>query len=98
MSEYQQRANSGVLFKNNRKESDTHPDYTGTATIRIGENVQNFFMDAWIKESKKNGKKFMSFSFKPKGQRRSSEPAEPRQPTHRPLPPPPTEEDSDCPW
>ena len=52
---------SGTLFKNERKEKDSHPDYNGTA--KIGGN--EFYMNAWIKESK-NGKKFFSFSFKVK--------------------------------
>jgi hypothetical protein len=57
--------NSGVLFRNDRKTADTHPDYTGTANV----NGVEYFMDAWIKESTKNpGTKFMSFRFKEKGQ------------------------------
>ncbi len=51
---------SGILFKNDRKEKDSHPDYTGRATI---DGVE-YFMSAWIKDGAKG--KFMSFSFKPK--------------------------------
>lgn len=59
---YEAKDLSGVLFKNEKKTQDTHPDYTGSALI---EGV-NYFMDAWIKTSTTNGNKFMSFRFKPK--------------------------------
>jgi uncharacterized protein (DUF736 family) len=58
---YEQRDNSGSLFKNDKKESDNHPDYNGSAMV----NGTEMWMSAWLKTSS-NGKKFMSFSFKPK--------------------------------
>ena len=61
MSEYDNR-NTGVLFKNDRKESDRHPSYTGTWTDANG--VEHWF-SAWIKDSK-SGTKFMSVSARPK--------------------------------
>ena len=60
---YEQRDNSGSLFKNDKKESDNHPDYNGSAMV----NGTEMWMSAWLKTSS-NGKKFMSFSFKPKDQ------------------------------
>jgi uncharacterized protein (DUF736 family) len=51
----------GSLFRNDRKEKDTHPDYTGTCQI---DGVE-YYMNAWFKEAK-SGKKYFSFSFKPK--------------------------------
>ena len=54
------RDNTGILFKNDKKQSDRHPDYTGRATV----NGVECFMDAWIKDGAKG--KFMSFAFKPK--------------------------------
>lgn len=63
----EQKNMSGVLFKNDRKEKDSHPDYTGNAMI----HGQEFWMSAWIKEGR-NGK-FMSFSFRPKEARDAAE-------------------------
>ena len=60
---YEQRDNSGSLFKNDKKESENHPDYNGSAMV----NGTEMWMSAWLKTSS-NGKKFMSFSFKPKEQ------------------------------
>lgn len=57
---YEQRDNSGSLFKNDRKEQDNHPDYTGSCKIQGRE----YYISAWVKEGR--GKKFFSFSFKPK--------------------------------
>ena len=61
---YEQKDGSGALFKNNRKEKDTHPDYRGDAKI----NGQDYWLSAWIKEGK-NGK-FFSLSIQPKEERR----------------------------
>lgn len=60
---YEQRDNSGSLFKNDKKESENHPDYNGSAMV----NGSEVWMSAWLKTST-SGKKFMSFSFKPKDQ------------------------------
>ncbi len=60
MPEYD-NTNRGVLFKNDRKETDNHPDYTGN--INVG--GREFWLSAWIKQAK-SGKKFLSVSVKPK--------------------------------
>ena len=40
-----QRQNSGVLFKNDRKESDKYPDYKGTIDV----NGTEYSLSAWVK-------------------------------------------------
>jgi hypothetical protein len=53
--------NRGVLFKNKDKTDDKHADYQGNANV----NGEEFWLNAWIKTSKK-GTKYMSLSLKPK--------------------------------
>lgn len=55
---YEQRDNSGSLFKNDRKETSNHPDYTGKCMV----NGKMMRMAAWMKESG-SGTKYMSFAF-----------------------------------
>lgn len=55
---YEQRNNSGSLFKNDRKNNERQPDYTGNAII----NGKNMRVSAWIKKSQ-NGTAFMSLAF-----------------------------------
>jgi uncharacterized protein (DUF736 family) len=73
--------NSGSLFKNDRKEKDSHPDYKGEAMV----NGQLMWMSAWIKTSAK-GKKFMSFSFQPKEQQAPVQQAPARQAPAKQVP------------
>lgn len=49
------KVNTGVLFKNDRKSEDRHPDYTGTW---VDEDGQECYLDAWRNESK-NGKQYL---------------------------------------
>ena len=63
MSEYQQKDNSGALFKNDKKESDSHPDYKGSAMI----DGSDYWVSGWINTSNA-GTKYMKFSYSPKEQ------------------------------
>lgn len=77
----------GVLFDNDRKEKDSHPDMTGSINV---DGVE-YFLDAWKKESK-GGKHFLSVSVKRKNNQQPREGQEPAQqrpqrtaPTARPA-------------
>lgn len=63
MAEYSNE-NSGALFRNDRKEKDSHPDHKGTLNV---DGVE-YWLSAWVKTSKK-GQKFFSLSVKPKEER-----------------------------
>lgn len=61
-------SNKGVLFRNDRKERDNHPDYQGSINI----DGRDYWLSAWIKTDK-TGKKYMSLAPKAK----DAEPAKP---------------------
>jgi hypothetical protein len=58
---YEQRDNSGSLFKNDRKTSESHPNAKGSAMI---DGVE-YWVSAWTKKDK-NGNAWQSLSFEPK--------------------------------
>ena len=58
---YERRDNSGVLFRNDRKNNPKAPDYTGNAEV----DGTEYRLSAWIKEGQRG--KFMSLSFQLKG-------------------------------
>lgn len=60
---YETKDNSGSLFRNDKREKDSHPHATGTAII----DGVAYWVSAWTKEGK-NGK-FQSLSFKRKEER-----------------------------
>ena len=59
----QRKDNSGALFKNDRKESDSHPDYKGQAMIDGSE----YWVSAWINQSN-TGVKYMALKYTMKEQ------------------------------
>lgn len=65
MSQEYDNTNSGALFKNDRKETDKHPDYKGSLNVDGSE----FWLSSWIKQDR-NGKTYMSLSIQPKEEQR----------------------------
>jgi hypothetical protein len=80
---YEQKPNTGSLFKNDRKTTDQHPAATGSALI---DGVE-YFVDAWTNESAKG--KYQSLKFKRKD-KQAAAPA-----TREPFKP---SADDDCPF
>jgi hypothetical protein len=58
--------NRWVLFKQDDRPSDRHPEYTGTLNVEGTE----YWINAWVKTSK-NGVKFFSGSIKEKTARKT---------------------------
>lgn len=61
MTQQYDNTNRGALFRNNRKEQDSHPDHTGSINV----DGKEYYLNAWIKTSQ-SGNKFFSLSVKPK--------------------------------
>jgi hypothetical protein len=80
MADYD-NTNRGVLFVNDRKQSDKHPDYKGS--INVG--GKEFWLSAWMKTGTKG--EFISLSVEPKEEQAgASKPA--GKPTPAPAPKP----------
>ena len=60
-----QRELSGILFRNDRKTSDKHPDYRGEATLE----GKPWRLAGWIKEGRDG--KFLSIAFSEPQQRQA---------------------------
>lgn len=105
MSQQYDNDRRGVLFPNDRKESDRHPDYKGSCEI----DGVHFWMDAWMKTGR-DGKEFFSVSLKEKDTRQThatrnqaspAQPAQVRRPAPAPAPRPAAnvaDMDDDVPW
>lgn len=60
MAQYDNR-NTFTLFRNNRKEKETHADFNGTFTDSEG---NEYYLNAWSKIPKNGGEKFLSGTVK----------------------------------
>ena len=56
----EERNNSGLLAKNERKTQDNHPGYTGRCVI----DGKPYWISAWLKDGQRG--KFFSLAFKPR--------------------------------
>ena len=58
--------NSGMLARNDRKETDKHPDFKGSINV----DGKEYWLSAWVREGKEGGKmegrKYFSLSVSPK--------------------------------
>lgn len=60
MAKQYDNTNSGVIFKNDRKNKDSHPDYNGSVNVE----GTDYWISLWVKEGQKG--KFFSASLTPK--------------------------------
>jgi single-stranded DNA-binding protein len=78
--------NTGLLAKNQRKEQDNHPDYTGSINV----DGVDYWLSAWIKTGKEGGKlegqKFFSLSLRPKDGQQAPQPQRQQYQQQRPAP------------
>ena len=58
---FEHKDNSGSIFRNDRREKDSHPTHTGSAKI---DGVE-YWISAWVNETG-GGKKYFSLKFRPK--------------------------------
>lgn len=53
----EKKPGTGAIFKNERKESENHPDYRGVIISPNGEEMQ---VALWLKTAQTTGKKYLS--------------------------------------
>lgn len=68
MSEKYDNTNRGMLARNEKRQTEKHPEYTGTCLVHCPHCSHKFelWLSAWVKTAKASGRKFFSLAFKPK--------------------------------
>ena len=69
--QFEAKPDTGVLFKNMKKDSPKHPDYKGNMLL----GGQEYWLSAWINEvrsGERAGEKYMSIKFNQKEESPSS--------------------------
>ena len=69
MATYEQKDNTGAMFVNDKKESETHPDRKGSALI----GGVDYWVSGWVNTSK-TGTKYMSLKFSAKDEQQQAAP------------------------
>lgn len=59
------KENSGVLFKNDRREKETHPQLKGSINVE----GRDYWLSAWTKKNDDGSFKLISLSLQPKEER-----------------------------
>ena len=54
--------NSGALFRNDKRATEQHPDYTGNMNI----DGREYYLSAWVNESARTGQKYFAIKATPK--------------------------------
>ena len=67
---YQHKPDSGSLFKNDKREADSHPHAKGSALI---DGVE-YWVSAWTNQ-KENGEKYQALKFSKKEENKAARPA-----------------------
>jgi len=69
MSDFQHKPDSGSIFKNDKREKETHPNGTGDALI----GGKMYWISAWT-NTRDDGSKYQKLTFKLKEQKASEKP------------------------
>lgn len=73
--------NRGILFKNDKKESDKHPDYKGNINV----DGQEYWLSAWVKVINDGQGRALSISVQPKEQRPAQRPQQRQEQRQQPV-------------
>jgi hypothetical protein len=54
--------NKGSLFVSDKKETEKHPDYSGSINI----NGKDYWLSGWKRQAKESGKTYLALTIRPK--------------------------------